>query len=329
MHAPLYLKLCTFKISKALVAAILLSVCFFLLKCALANSDPAAISPRCGLTGNVKDAKTEKQTPIIIWFYHLEKDSLQSLEIALSSSIPTHISIYVRNRWTGKLLRKKKNVDKLKKAIGIAKKYKLKSILVRNLWPTYPMGDLDESILYNPKYYLGEIASLRQEGQRFRSDFVGFDVEPYHKAPVGRYLQWKYNYRPSSKETKKLKQVISDVIRKSGKVDFLYPAGSVRAYHFYNLISSLGEKRIAESTYYDTEDYLKIDYPYEIFGVYVSVLRSDPSIKSFSKPYYQVNSVFQKNNRWSSKEGLFLYPREDRVLDVANALFEYSKNHVK
>ena len=63
-------------------------------------------------------------------------------------------------------------------------------------------------------------------------------------------------------------------------------------------------------------------FPYEIFGVYLNTIRKNE--KNLKKPFYLVPAVFEKSHRWSSKKGVFLYPREKKALAVAKALKAYS-----
>lgn len=271
--------------------------------------------------GSLRPDAEEESRPIVIWYFHVQDDPLESLELALSSGIPTHVNLYVSNRWTGRILTKPKYQKKLKEAIDIARQYQAKTILARNLWPTYEMDSFDSSIVYSPDYYTQEIELLREEGQTYNTDYVGLDVEPYGDSPVKKYFDWYENYQPTEHEAEMLQNSIGHVLAETGTIDFIYPAGSLRDYNYYNTISLLGEMRIAESTYYDNEVYQLVAYPYQIFGVYVNTQITEQE----KGPYYLVESVFENSARWETKEGIFFYRREGKAYEIADALYQYSQ----
>jgi hypothetical protein len=274
----------------------------------------------------VSSKKTVVARPIMIWHCTLIRDSFESVRRALDSGIPSHLNIYVSNRWTGGVLDDPKMIEKMKQMIAEARRRGVRTILTRNLWPTYSVKGLDSEILFDAGYYIREIQVLRQERQLYGVDAIGLDIEAYgrDRSPVGRYLQWKHNYKPTQAEQARLQQVIQRVINSTGQVDFLYPAGSLRPYHFFNTIALLGEYRIAESSYYDNQVYMIIQYPYEVFGVYINIVKQEPNT-SPARPYYLVPEVFEQADRWSKRKGVFLYPREDKALEVAQALYQYSQ----
>lgn len=263
---------------------------------------------------------------MVLWFFHTDRDTQRSLQEALESHLISHVILYTSNRWTGVILEDPENRKKLSWAIQTCKEQGVKTIFVRNLWPTHSGPNLDSEIVFSQNYYIQEIKQLRLEGKQWGTDYVGLDLEAYggKSSPVGNYLRWTSNYKPTTGQKERLGNVISDVIQKTGQVDFLYPAGSIRSYHFYNIIARLGNNRIAESSYYDNNDYREIRYPYEIFGVYVNVHSGNP--QSPHKPYYTVDSVFEKSQRWSLKKGVFIYPREKKAAAVARELNRFSNN---
>lgn len=267
----------------------------------------------------------ERSTPLVIWFHQVNRDSRKTLETALSSGMITHVIFYTSNRWTGDVLQDPNRLADLTWAIGKLKEVGVKSILVRNLWPTRPIGNLDHRILFDPNYYIQEITKLKQESRLYQTDYVGLDIEAYGgaRSPVGSYLRWVSDYRAKDSEIQNLKQVMAQVIQSAGTVDFLYPAGSMRGRHFFNTLSELGRIRIAESTYYDNEVWKSVRYPYEIFGVYISTRKNNPAQPD--NPYYRVEDVFEQSARWSRTKGIFLYPKEDMAPAVAAALAAYSK----
>lgn len=270
------------------------------------------------------DDDTQDQSHVMIWFFHLEIDPLESLITALSSGIPTHVAIFTSNRWTSTLLEQQRYVVKLNQAVSLIKEHQAKSILIRDIWPTRQVPHLNESILFDSSYYRREIELVRLEGQTYQTDFVGFDLEAYGRiedSPVRKYLEWDANYIPSSTQLLNLRHIVSMVVSQAGKVDYIYPGGSLRDYHYYNILSSMGRIRIAESTYYDTDVYQQVRYPYEIFGAYLNTVVNEAG---FDYPFYLVPAIFDKEYRWSSKQGLFLYPREGKALEVAERLLAHS-----
>jgi hypothetical protein len=291
--------------------------------CGSVSCAPGAAVPASGEKG-FPDSP-ERSKPLVIWFHHVDRDSRKTLETALGSGLVTHVIFYTSNRWTGDVLQDPKRLADLTWAVGKLKEVGVKSILVRNLWPTRPIGNLDDRILFDPNYYIQEITKLKQEARSYRTDFVGLDIEAYggERSPVGTYLRWISNYQAKDSEIQNLKQVMAKVIQSVGTVDFLYPGGSLRGRHFFNTLSELGRIRIAESTYYDNEAWKSVRYPYEIFGVYISTRKNNPAQPQ--NPYYRIQDVFEQSQRWSRTKGIFLYPKEDMAPAVAAALAAYSK----
>jgi hypothetical protein len=263
--------------------------------------------------------KTQKpEPPIVIWHFNPGKDTLNSLRYALSSGIPTHVTLAVGSRASD-------NFGKpvTREAVELAKAMKCKVVLIRYLWPSIEYEGRDSSVLFDSKYYITEIRRLRTEAKKLGVDLVGLDTEPYYKAVVKPYF--KGGRKLTNRQIQNLEDVVKTVISSEGQLDFIYPAGSVRRGHPYNILAKLGRNRISEHTYYDSKVNLKgINYPYEIFGVYINTSKQNKVHKHL--PLYLVNEVFDKSHRWSGKRGLFLYSKEGNAEAVAKELLEYSRN---
>ena len=128
-----------------------------------------------GILENVTATEIEIASPtevtakmeIVIWNFHVGRDSQKSLSDAVETNFITHASLYISNRWTGLLLKKNENREKLKWAIEMCRTHGIKTILVRNLWPTYSVPGADETIIFDPSYYIMEIQNLRKEGEQY------------------------------------------------------------------------------------------------------------------------------------------------------------------
>jgi hypothetical protein len=257
--------------------------------------------------------------PIIIWHYNSMRDELRTVQLVLSSGLITHVSI------GGTLHRKDKDYKKNSRAleaIKIVKSFGAKVIWVRPLWPLYSVEESSPEDLFDPNYYIREITILRDEKKAVGADFVALDQEAYGYTPLKKYLRGRNTLTESQR--KRLENVIEQVIKTTGKVDFILPAGIVFPLEPANILSRLGVNRISETTYYDNAALrARIQYPYEIFGVYLNTVKENKDIPNL--PLYLVSEIFDKSQLWSNKKGLFLYPREHNALAVAKELVAYSK----
>lgn len=257
--------------------------------------------------------------PIIIWFHNGVTDSPEALKTALSSGLITHVIIKYMHRadadWEKKL--------EVRQAIEIVKQSDAQLIWCRNVWPYYKVKGVEKEDLFNPNYYIQEIWELRAEARKMGADFVAFDLEAYAYPAVKPYLLC--TYKMGAHQLERLRRVMEKVIQTSGKVDFIFPAGSTNKRHPYNVLSTLGKNRITESTYYANEKRIKaVRHPYEILGAYVNTYRRREV--NPTSPYFLVSDVFEKSHLWSNRKGVFLYPKEKRALAVAKELVAYAES---
>jgi hypothetical protein len=266
-------------------------------------------------------SKQSEEKPIIIWYYHLQRDSLESLRLVLDSGLITHVDI------GGKMHRKdshymRKYTQKLSEAMRIIKNSGVKSIWSRCLWPMYVNDAVTPDVLFDPNYYIQEIKALREEAQKAGTDFVAFDTEPYAYSPLKVYK--KGERRLTATELARLEQIIDKVTDTVGKVDFIYPAGSFEKKMPYEILAKLGVTRISESTFYANYERIKrIDSPYEIFGAYLNIVSENKPLHKL--PYFRVTEIFENSYLWSGKKGLFLYCKENNAEAVAHELANYAK----
>jgi len=269
---------------------------------------------------NLKTAQA-REKPMIIWFHSAYGNSLESLKTALSSGMISHVIVLYMHRKD----RDWKANQKVRKAVEMVKNSDAKLIWCRDLWPYYAINDTKYEDLFNPLYYIQEIRHLRAEAKEMGADFVGLDTEPYGNSPMKLYLKGKDRIRLNYGKRQQIKLAIEKVVQEAGKIDFILPAGSGSTDHPHNIIANLGKIRIAESTYHANEEYIKkLQYPYEIFGVYLNtVKRNEQNPKA---PFVLVREIFdERPYLWSNKKGLFLYTDRNRCLAVAKDLVAYAK----
>lgn len=263
------------------------------------------------------DATEPNKAPIIIWFHNGYSDNVAALKTALSSRLISHVMIKCMHRKDFDY-RSKKDVLK---AIEIVKKSGAKLIWSRGLWTLYDVEGSSAKDFFDPDYYIRELQILRWEGKEVGADFVAIDNEPYAYTPVKKH--WRGRKKVSPEERERLNRVISEVVGKIGKVEFVYPGGYIRSEHPANILSKLGKFRIATDTYWFDEKRIKsIQYEYEIFGAYINTVRDDGR---WRRPYFLVSDIFERSDLWSDKKGLFLYSREHNALAVAQELAAYSR----
>ena len=257
----------------------------------------------------------------VIWCFVGSRDKSESLKVAIESGLITHVAIFAGNRVTSDTLSK----PNTKEAIDIAKRAQangIELILVRYLWQTQPSPHTELATLTDEDYYAAEIDTLRAEARTIGAKYIGLDTEAYGPTPITTHIRSKRFSRESYDE---IKAAVNAAVEKVGKVDFVLPAGSARRNHPYLALANLGEKRIAEGTYYDNPDRINsIKYPYEIAGMYMNVKKENE--RHTHLKYFVPMDVFSEHKDiWQQKQGLMIWPREHRALEVAEKLLEFSK----
>jgi len=195
-------------------------------------------------------------------------------------------------------------------------------IWCRCLWPYYKNQGIGLRILGDPNYYVREIRALRDEARAMKADGVALDVEPYGHSPIKSWF--KAGGGLTHRERTALQEAVRAALEEVGQVDFVLPAGSLRKEHPYNVLSSLGESRISETTYTQQAGQPRAaPYPYEIFGAHVSGRKW--SFASAGRTCYLVRELLDRSQVWSDKQGLFLYASGADCLQVARDLREYGQ----
>lgn len=265
-----------------------------------------------------------KTKPIVIWHSRPADDGIESLKLALSSGLITHVSIGAVHRKDGRFWWKKRKEPDYRKPIEIAKKYGAKTIWKRPLWPFWANKGISYETFFDVEYYIRELKILREEAKEVGADLVAIDVEGYGDSPLRAYLKNPDKWL-SKREVERLRETISKVVEKIGKVDFVWPSGWGNAEHAYVALAGLGENRVCESTYYASEKRLRwLKQDYEIFGAYLNTTKKNKDNPKL--PYFLPSEIFERSELWSHKKGIFLYPKEGNALAVAKALVDYARN---
>ena len=258
----------------------------------------------------------------VIWCFVGSRDTAESVEIAISSGLITHVAILVGNRVTSDTL----DAIATSEVIGLVNANpNVKLILVRYLWETQPSDNTGLAALNDADYYCTEIVLLRNEARGIHADAVGLDTEPYTgETEIGAYFRTP-PFTPEAHAT--LVATIRSVVVESGQVDYVLPAGSAHRNHPYHALAGLGLTPIAEGTYFDFIEGLGDTmrrYAYDITGMCLNTTKDNPSIPS--KPCWTVEEVFGEQQRmWRDKAGVFIYPVEHEAERVARALAAYTE----
>lgn len=261
--------------------------------------------------------------PIVIWHFRPLRDSLESLELVLSSGLITHVSIGAVHRKDGRFWWKKRKEPDYRKPIEIAKKYGAKTIWKRPLWPFWANEGISYETFFDVEYYIHELKLLRKEAKEMGADLVAIDVEGYGESPLRPYLVNQDKWL-SKREVERLKETIRKVVEKTGKADFVWPAGWGNFDHAYVALAGLGENRVSECTYYDHARRLRtLKQDYEIFGAYLNTTKKNEKLPKL--PYFLPGEIFERSELWSHKKGVFLYPKSGNALAIAKVLVEYAK----
>jgi len=278
----------------------------------------AAQPLRLGPYGREQQAPAPSGPPAIIWFHAVKTNSLESLRLALDSRLPNHVMVsYMHRRdavW--------EESDEALKAIEMVRRSGARLIWCRDLWPYYKNQGIGLQSLRDPNYYVQEVRALRAEAQAMKADGVALDVEPYGHSPIKPWF--KSGGGLSQRELTAMRAAIQAALEEVGQVEFVLPAGSLRKDHPYNLLSSLGERRISESTYYQEAGAVRpVPYPYEIFGAHVSSRKW--SFAPAGRACFLIQELLDRSQVWSDKQGLFLYASGPDCLKVAKDLRDYAK----
>jgi hypothetical protein len=255
--------------------------------------------------------------PEILWFHSVSSNSLESLDVALSSGLVSHVMVLYMHRNDADIMD-----GKVQKAVQLVKVHGAKLIWCRDLWPYYKNGACDPLQIYEANYYVHEVFHLRKEGELLNADAIALDCEPYGESvfkPVFKDATIR-----SRVDLNRLELAVTAAIDQVGKVDYILPAGSTDARHPLNRVSQLGQNRISESTYYNLESRLrKVKYPYEIFGAYVRASHVHPEHPLL--PFFTADALFTHSEVWSGKKGVLLYTDGPHSLETAQSLCEYAQ----
>lgn len=281
------------------------------------------------LSADTESTVKEHNSPIIIWNHSIYNDSLDALKIAISTDLFTHVNMKRLHRYDCRIEKYGRYEDMVPKVIELCKQNDVKVILTRNLWPSWRISDSNKNDLYQSEYYVREIEDLKNDANSLGADYIGLDIEPYGKSPLKTIIKER-NY--NSRDLEKIKNAVQSAERKTGGVDFIYPAGSNLVHHPYNIISGLAKYRISEHTYYDNERWIKnVKYPFEIFGAFIRLEKENPNHKDL--PFFLVEEIFDRSELWSDKKGVWLYKgsgtvrkQKNYALRLAKRLEQYVKN---
>lgn len=271
---------------------------------------------------NLKTAQA-REKPMIIWFHSGEQRSTLPLRTALSSGLITHVIVMYRNPADGPWYAERR----VREAIKVVKKSDAKLIWGRTLWAWYKIENSRYSDLFDPSHYIREIQNVKAEAKAIGADFTALDTEPYGNSPMRPYMISSKRVFLSNKQHEQLKLVIKKVVRTTGKIDFIFPAGwwgYPGHNHPYDILATLGKLRIAENTYYDNMRAINaIKYPYEIFGVHLNMVKKNE--QNPHNTYFLPHEIFERSGLWASKKGIFIYTSSKKSLAVAKELVAYSK----
>ncbi len=158
------------------------------------------------------------------------------------------------------------------------------------------LGTQRVKTLYDPRFYIEQIALVREEALRVGAKYTGFDTEAYQHGVINTYFKLAEFNRA---RTVDIAMAVGRARGAVGQVDYILPAGSVRPHHPLVALARLGRNRISETTYYDRN--VEIPYPWEITGLYIST-----SKKREGAPYYLPSEVrrFRRVMLWHEHPGV-------------------------
>lgn len=262
-----------------------------------------------------KDSSIETANrPIIIWYQKVEHDP-EILRLAISSGVFSHVMIRGLNEFD----RPSYYADlKLKRLLKLCREKGLKVIWERWLYPSYHLKGFTLEDAFDSRYYAERIRNIKAEAKLIGADFVAFDPESYVNCPVKAIA----NYTLPEARFEVLNNAIQAAIKTEGQVDFVIGAGIIYPWHPYNATKSLGKLTITGHTYFDVPEKLNDNrLPYDIFGASVSITKENKKFPE--KPYFTPREILERQELWSHKKGLLIYP--GYAENAAAVALEFSK----
>jgi hypothetical protein len=150
--------------------------------------------------------------------------------------------------------------EKMTKNTAIAHRHGLKVIAVSWCWPTWNLNGFTSETPYTTKYWRMMVKHVYSMKKLTGADFVGLDVEDYHRAKDenGKPLKEPtlvYTNAPLPLERAKLLVAqISQVAYDTGEVDYLCPSDGAGLNHFLDYCYPI-------TNYTCDEHYFKAKYP--------------------------------------------------------------------
>ncbi|MBN1127034.1 MAG: hypothetical protein JXA82_18680 [Sedimentisphaerales bacterium] len=303
-----------------LLAAVLL---FGWILFANANSDPNTSIP----DDNKSDTKTAPSpSPRIYWFWMPSYDPAELVPVC-DSGVITDVIITTPNPYDTWYWRAQYQevyggkrytiyipvAERIEAAIRLCKQAGLGVVICPRLWPS--SGDyLTPAHMYDPDYYSSVITWARN---RWPGYPVALNTEPNSDTVAGKMIKGK-----EPLDLSRLTAAVNSTIRKVGKVDLIFPAGSSNPDSAYMPLALLGRARITEGTYYGMAPE-KIKYPFEMVGYFIS---TEDRTGSRIKPL-RVEQVFA--DRWieiTKYGGCMIYITRTEALEVAKAIQAWKKS---
>lgn len=255
--------------------------------------------------------------PMIIWWGRMD-DPHQTLRLALSSGVFSHVMLVCVHRYAGRDLRYRKNIQK---ALALCKQKGVTPIWTRWLYPGSELKGFTYEDAFSSEYYITQIQNIRAEAKQRGISLVAFDAEPY----ANLQLEGITRRRLSDEEMSSLNKAIEIAIKAAGKVDFVLPSSGELNKHFYNFTRHLGELTISEYTYYDYPPAhtpkIRKERPFDIFGAYVGITKENKYKPKL--PLFTPREILARQDLWAHKKGVFVYPGGRK--EAALVALEFSK----
>jgi hypothetical protein len=268
----------------------------------------------CCASGQLSSAKEPNQPdkPMIIWFHNAASTDADTLIKVVKSGIVSDVIIAYFNPYDDSFGKFKGVRD----AVKICKDNNVSVIWCRGLWPSYDVNWFKEELLYDHNYYENMIDTIRKEAVALGAEKTAIDTEAYVYFPFKKQLMGK----PLEKDMfDKMLNAVNEAVKVKGQLDFVLPTFSSQQYSCYNTLVNLGKYKIAEHTYYNVPSPPRDKkIPYDIFGAYVSVTPQNE--KYPDAPYFTIRQILERQDLWSDKKGLMLFPRETQIAEVVEDL---------
>lgn len=199
-----------------------------------------------------------------------------------------------------------------------------KFIWGRWLYPGYKVERFNPEVVYDYRFYVRHIRSIRREQELMKADMVALDTEAYAYSPLKEWV----NKPLSPEDYARLEGAIEKAVQEAGQVDIVFPGPKAGERYAYNALARLGKRIMGEHTYYDRKIPPREERYYDLFGAAVAHNKENPDYPRL--PLFTPKEILSRRELWEACDGLCFYPwyNDERRDVVAQMMAEVKPEEV-